>query len=358
MVMMRDVLEFSVFSRFKNGRDLINFAGTDIASVGFAGPRIETSEEISSPLWVDHIYINEKMVDADGQCSLEIYKGDYAKIECRALTKDGRKLSVDFRSNQQWHSVFGALKLPNKHNRPQPAATPTPPTLQEDTHQRVSLGTAFFITPQYLLSNNHVVAECHGPIQVRYPDRPWFLATIAGRDERNDLALLRTEMKNLSSASFRYRPRLGESVAAYGFPYPGMLSASGNFTMGNITSLSGMGDDTRFLQMSAPVQPGNSGGPLLDMSGNVIGVVESQLNAVAVMQAEKTVPQNVNFSIQVPIVVNFLSVKGVSPKIDTSDVPSNLTPSDVADLAKQFTVQLYCEEVAPKQTGKSYPTLQ
>jgi hypothetical protein len=83
------------------------------------------------------------------------------------------------------------------------------------------------------------------------------------------------------------------------------------------------------------------------MSGNVVGVVESQLNAVAVMQADKSVPQNVNFGIQVPIVVNFLSVKGVVPKLDTSDVFSKLTPSDVADLAKRFTVQLYCEETAP-----------
>jgi S1-C subfamily serine protease len=264
-----------------------------------------------------------------------------------------REYPGEFQSGQ----TQPATEERNSHAAPsefQSSQTPPGPTQKAEKTKEVSLGTAFFVAPHYLLTNYHVVADCHGPIGVRYPDKPWVFAKMSGQDETNDLALLHTEMESHSWASFRFGPRLGESVAAYGFPYPGVLSASGNFTMGNITSLSGMGDDTRFLQMSAPVQPGNSGGPLLDMSGNVIGVVESQLNAVAVMQADKSVPQNVNFGIQVPIVVNFLSVKGVVPKIDSSDGRSKLTPSDVADLAKGFTVQLHCEEVAPKVSEKEW----
>src|SRR5262249_47370947 len=61
-----------------------------------------------------------------------------------------------------------------------------------------------------------------------------------------------------------------------------------------VTSLAGMGDDTRFLQMSTPIQPGNSGGPLLDMSGAVVGGVVAQLSAVNMMLAGSSVPQNVN----------------------------------------------------------------
>ncbi len=212
-------------------------------------------------------------------------------------------------------------------------------------------GTAFFIAPNLLLTNDHVVKQCKGPIQVRYPDLAPYPATISGLDETNDLALLHTDMSSLSAASFSSRPRLGEFVAAYGFPYAGVLSSSGNFTVGNVTSLSGMSDDTRFLQISTPIQPGNSGGPLLDMSGNVVGVVVAQLNALAVMQAEKSVPQNVNFAIQVPIVINFLSVKGVSPKLDTSNAAGTLPPSYVADLAKKFTVQVYCEGSSPRTSG-------
>ena len=83
---------------------------------------------------------------------------------------------------------------------------------------------------------------------MRYPERASFTATLYGRDETNDLALLHTEMNNNSAASFRIRFRLGERVAAYGFPYAGLLSSSGNFTLGNVTSESGMNDDTVFFK--------------------------------------------------------------------------------------------------------------
>ena len=215
-------------------------------------------------------------------------------------------------------------------------------------------GTAFFIASNLLLTNNHVVSDCKGPIQIRYPDRASYPTTIFGQDQTNDLAILHTDMPERSIAAFHLQPRLGEPVAAYGFPYAGLLSSSGNFSLGNVTSLSGMRDDTRFLQISTPIQPGNSGGPLLDMSGSVVGVVVAQLNALAVMREDNSVPQNVNFAIQVPIVINFLSIKGVAPKLNSSNVARNLPPADVADLAKRFTVQVYCEGV-PQKTGQATP---
>jgi serine protease Do len=211
-----------------------------------------------------------------------------------------------------------------------------------------SSGTAFFIAQNTLLTNNHVVNECGSNIQVRYPDKAVYSATIVGSDETNDLALLRTELPSIATAGFRLQPRLGEAVATYGFPFAGVLSSSGNFTLGNVTSLTGMKDDTRFLQMSTPIQPGNSGGPLLDMSGNIVGVVVAQLNALAVMQAASSIPQNVNFAIQVPIVINFLSIKGVAPRLETAAPVQGAAPTDVADRAKQFTVQIYCEGASTK----------
>jgi S1-C subfamily serine protease len=120
--------------------------------------------------------------------------------------------------------------------------------------------------------------------------------------------------------------------------------------------LSGMRNDTRFLQMSTPTQPGNSGGPLLDMSGSVVGVVVSQLDALAMMQGHGSVPQNVNFAIQSPIVFNFLSIKGVAAKLDISRATRTLSASDVADMAKQFTVQINCITGSPT-AGNDAPVL-
>jgi hypothetical protein len=129
-----------------------------------------------------------------------------------------------------------------------------------------------------------------------------------------------------------------------------------------------MNDDSRFIQTSAPVQPGNSGGPLLDMSGNVIGVIEGQLNALTMMRFGESVPQNVNFAIQAPIVVNFIASKGYTAKSDNSVTHANLEPTQVADLANKFTVQIYCGEMSletvdaspskPKEAEPSHPNNQ
>ena len=97
-------------------------------------------------------------------------------------------------------------------------------------------GTAFYIAPNLLLTNNHVIKECKNNIQIRYPEQTYVMATLEGQDDTNDLALLRTEMSSRSTASFRFPARLGEAVATYGFPYSDLLSSSGNFTLGSVTS--------------------------------------------------------------------------------------------------------------------------
>jgi len=172
-----------------------------------------------------------------------------------------------------------------------------PPRPQPPEPETTISGTGFFVAPNRVVTNNHVVRGCTKAIQVRYPERASYTATLSGQDYTNDLALLHTEMPNLSVAFFRFQPLLGETVAAYGFPYSGILSP--NFTSGNIAALSGPKGDTRFIQTSTPIQPGNSGGPLLDSSGRVVGVVVSQLNAMAMMQKDRSVPQNVNFAISI-----------------------------------------------------------
>ena len=234
------------------------------------------------------------------------------------------------------------------HEHPQsPTSTAGAQTEPQTTATSFS-GTAFFVAPNVLLTNNHVVKECGKDIQIRYPDRSSYAATISAQDDANDLALLHTELSSQSVAAFRFRPRLGEAVATYGFPYSSLLSSSGNFTLGNVTSLSGIKDDSRFIQISTPVQPGNSGGPLLNTSGDVVGIIEGQLNAVTMMQVLNSVPQNVNFAIQAPIVVNFLSTRDVTPKMNSGDARRELPWSDIADLAKKFTVQVYCDAGTPK----------
>jgi S1-C subfamily serine protease len=220
-----------------------------------------------------------------------------------------------------------------------PTPGPTPPPEQETMFS----GTGFFVAPNRLITNNHVVKSCRRLIEIKFADQSPHAAYIDAQDDTNDLALLHTDVTSPLIASFRLRPRVGERVATYGFPYSGILSSSGNFTQGDVSASTGLRDDTRLLQVSVPIQPGNSGGPLIDMSGSVVGMVTAQLSAFT-----GSIPQNVNFAIRSLMITNFLSVKGVIPKLadtDASEIKA-LPPSDVAEKAKEFTAQIYCKGVS------------
>ena len=91
-----------------------------------------------------------------------------------------------------------------------------------------------------------------------------------------------------------------------GFPFHGLLTSDFTVTTGIISSLAGLFNDARFLQISAPVQPGNSGGPLLDTSGNIVGVVAEKLNALRVAKATGDIPENINFAIKTGALRDFL----------------------------------------------------
>jgi S1-C subfamily serine protease len=223
---------------------------------------------------------------------------------------------------------------------PRPAVVTKPkPSVPLDRHQ--SSGTGFFVnTDGYLVTNAHVVNECNS-IVIFSSKRESDKATLVATDTTNDLAILRTILKPETTATIRSGVRLGENVAAFGFPLAGTLASSGNFTPGSVTALSGLGDDSRYLQISAPVQPGNSGGPLLDQSGAAVGVVSAKLNALKFMVAnDGDIPQNVNFAIKGRMLASFLesshiafTERGISPAIP---------PPELADMAAAMSVFILC----------------
>ena len=142
-------------------------------------------------------------------------------------------------------------------------------------------------------------------------------------------------------AAPRAGSRLGEYVVAFGYPHADILASSGNFTQGNVTALAGMGDDSRYLQISTPVQAGNSGGPLLDQSGNLVGIVTSKLNALKMAQASGDLPQNVNFALKASIVASFLDINGI--KYTPGSETSAFKPEELADQAKSMSVFVLCK---------------
>jgi len=204
-----------------------------------------------------------------------------------------------------------------------------------------SCGTGFFATPDgIVLTNAHVIEDC-AEITVRTSSGDTAVARVQARDARNDLALLRTGLAPKKVAAFRTSIRQGEGVEAFGFPLTFVLATSGNFTLGNVSALAGIGDDSRYLQISAPVQPGNSGGGLLDQAGNVVGVVSAKINALKMMLATNgDIPQNVNFAIKASIVENFMDSNGVAYSAGTAT--QTMQPADVADLARAMSAFVEC----------------
>jgi len=203
-----------------------------------------------------------------------------------------------------------------------------------------SAGTGFFVgLDGELVTNHHVIEACR-EIVVRRPGAEPVIARLLASDETNDLALLRIDGAVEVAAAIRPEIRLGEQVAVFGYPLAPLLSSGGNFTLGNVTALSGMGDDTRFLQISAPVQPGNSGGPLLDEHGNVAGVVTGKLNALLTLALTGDLPQNINFAIRGSRLYGFLHANGVAP--EAADMSMILRAPDLADRAAGFSVAVSC----------------
>jgi S1-C subfamily serine protease len=245
------------------------------------------------------------------------------------------------------------------------------------SHAETITGTGFAVTfDGAVVTNYHVISECDSLIKARVEGTPeqYYVGTVVARDEERDLAALRLQraVGEGAQAIIRAFPRAifrkgtavqqGEKAITYGFPLRGLLATNGNLTIGNVSALSGIGDDRNYIQITTPVQPGNSGGPLYDGSGHIIGVIVAKLNALRVMLATGDVPQNVNFAIELSALRQFL--KRNKLEIAEEDSIIEMSMPEIAQRAKLSTYLIECEArdsetpaasaVAPTQMPPSY----
>ena len=206
-----------------------------------------------------------------------------------------------------------------------------------------SSGTGFLISEDgYVVTNFHVIKDSKKVTISTAQDV--FQAKIVKTDSNNDLALVKIEGHfAMLPVSASRGVKLGDTVSTVGFPNPAMQGFSPKLSKGEIASLSGIEDDARYFQISAPLQPGNSGGALVDDHGNVVGVVSAKLSAKAAFAMTGALPENVNYAIKSSYLLGLLeSVPGLLEKLKpvrTQDAKF----SEVVQLVEQSTVFIIVE---------------
>ena len=193
-------------------------------------------------------------------------------------------------------------------------------------------GTGFYINANgYLLTNHHVVDSCSqiwinaGGSQIQ--------ARLINQDKSLDIAALKVIKKIRDYAKFG-KVRTGEDVMALGFPLGDILGSEIKATKGNVSSLSGFEGNKDYLQFTAPIQPGNSGGPLLNEGGFVVGINTANYVGEGL--------QNINFAIKGTSASSFLGKHSISFEYGDYDEPIN--SADIVEMGEKYTVEVLCYE--------------
>ena len=166
--------------------------------------------------------------------------------------------------------------------------------------QSTVAGTCFVVTPDgKILSNEHVVSKGKR-ITVKLSDGRELIGRLVAQSRNTDLALLEVDANELDylPLSDSRTAGIGMEVFTLGYPVTSILGEEIKFTDGVISSLSGIGGEAAFMQITVPLQPGNSGGPLINDSGEVVGITTSTAAISSFFDVAGTLPQNVNWAVK------------------------------------------------------------
>ncbi len=202
------------------------------------------------------------------------------------------------------------------------------------------------------MTNAHVVEGCER-IEVKGKGN----AADPRVDANNDLALVKvTPSEPFKPLVFRRAPtRLGEDIVAIGFPLATLLADSVKVTTGNVNALAGLRNDTRYIQISTPIQPGNSGGPVVDRDGFLLGITTATLSKQTADVIGITA-QNVNFAIRASVADLFMQSQSIAGQSGDkgADQPT-ISTADLADKIAPSVFQLLCFGKAEAQVSTTAP---
>jgi S1-C subfamily serine protease len=237
--------------------------------------------------------------------------------------KDGMLIGKYFKDAEM--QIGYPMVLTSSSKDPEPATN--------STGQTIITGTGFTISNQgFIATANHVVNSAK-VIKVHFGSTD-MEAKIYQSDPMNDIAILKVEKstpKYLSIAPMR-SAKTGDRVFTVGYPLSSILGQEIKYTEGVISSLSGLQGAASFFQITVPVQPGNSGGALLNEKGQVVGIISSSVAIMPFLKEVGTLPQNINWAVKSDYIRPLLDLPEESQK--------SLTREAVIEKAKQATVMI------------------
>ncbi len=213
-------------------------------------------------------------------------------------------------------------------------------------------GSGFLISKSGLIVTNHHVIENMNKIEVVFPEKNIKKSgTIKLVDNKNDLAIIQLndfKYSEISDSDIPYSiadfksVKVGQEVFTLGFPVSDVLgSECSRLSIGNISSMYGLTENPVLMQISAPIQPGNSGGPVFNTKGEIAGVIVSSLNSSAFWNAKGTMPQNVNFAIKSLYLQSLISMLSEGNELKESKTDKKKDSiENLVEKFKPFIVQI------------------
>jgi serine protease Do len=207
-------------------------------------------------------------------------------------------------------------------------------------------GTGFFVTNDgYIVTAFHVVRD-RKEVRVRVQgDLAWQIADVVNVDEARDLALLHVTRvtKPLVIVDSDEVP-VGLEAYVLGFPQVGLQGATLKITQGIISGDEGPRGLQRLFQLSAAIQKGNSGGPVIGPDGKLLGVVQSKLDALKIAEKTGDLSQNVNYAIKARALMKFLNETPVRVTVQKLDLNSNMRPYQITQSATSSVVAIVAKD--------------
>jgi S1-C subfamily serine protease len=218
--------------------------------------------------------------------------------------------------------------------------TPTPRRITDpDKVVSASSGSGFAVSSSgYVITNHHVIEGCQ-KVKIHH-DGKTIPSIVVTFDPKNDLALLKGDFRPSTVLPLStQRPELLQDIYVAGFPFGHQVSTGVKVTKGIISSLTGIGNNFSNIQIDAAIQPGNSGGPILDDKGNVVGVAVARLDKVKTLKTLGALPENTNFGIKTSVVRSILESKNISSREPRT---ASISKTKLAKMISDGTYYLSC----------------